>query len=42
MALTEAGEIYTFGNSKDGKLGYEELKSNVLIPKRITGGPTFQ
>ncbi len=41
LALTENGEIYSFGNSKDGKLGYEELKSNVQIPKRIINAPTF-
>jgi X-linked retinitis pigmentosa GTPase regulator len=34
MVLTEKGELYTFGNSKDGKLGYEENK-NVMIPRMV-------
>ena len=41
MALTENGDIYTFGNAKDGKLGYEENNQNVYIPKKITNGPIF-
>jgi hypothetical protein len=41
MALTENGEIYTFGNTKDGKLGYDENNPNVYIPKKITNGPIF-
>ena len=28
LALTENGEIYSFGNTKDGKLGYEEHRSS--------------
>jgi alpha-tubulin suppressor-like RCC1 family protein len=35
MALTHKGELFTFGNSKDGKLGYEEIKKNVYIPKKV-------
>jgi Regulator of chromosome condensation (RCC1) repeat len=41
MALTELGVMYTFGNGKDGKLGYEESK-NVLIPRKIENCPKFQ
>jgi hypothetical protein len=35
LALTEKGDIYSFGNAKDGKLGYESINPNVYIPKKI-------
>ncbi len=41
MALTENGEIYSFGSTKDGKLGFEELKSTVQIPRKIPNCPKF-
>jgi alpha-tubulin suppressor-like RCC1 family protein len=41
LALTEKGEIYSFGNSKDGKLGYEEIRPNVQIPRKIPSAPVF-
>lgn len=41
MALTENGEIYTFGHHKDGKLGFEESKL-VPLPRKISQCPVFQ
>lgn len=42
MALTEKGHIYSFGNGKDGKLGFEDhSRQNMYIPKRITDCPIF-
>jgi E3 ubiquitin-protein ligase HERC2 len=41
LALTEKGTIFSFGNSKDGKLGYEESKGNVFIPRPILSAPNF-
>jgi alpha-tubulin suppressor-like RCC1 family protein len=35
LVLTENGQILSFGNAKDGKLGFEDVKSNVIIPKKI-------
>ena len=37
LVLTDDGRVLSFGNSKDGKLGYEELKTNVMIPKAVEG-----
>lgn len=39
--MTENGEIFSFGNSKDGKLGYEEHKGNVQIPRKMVNCPLF-
>jgi alpha-tubulin suppressor-like RCC1 family protein len=39
MALTNKGDLYTFGNAKDGKLGYEDINPNVYIPRKINGVP---
>lgn len=36
IALTESGFVYSFGNAKDGKLGFEDAKQNIFIPKKIT------
>ena len=41
VALTEEGDIFTFGNAKDGKLGYEEIRANVQIPRKIPNAPIF-
>jgi alpha-tubulin suppressor-like RCC1 family protein len=40
LALTENGSIYSFGNYKDGKLGFDE-NQNVLIPKKLSNGITY-
>jgi hypothetical protein len=37
MALTCKGELYTFGDSKDGKLGYDEINPCVYIPRKLYG-----
>ncbi len=41
LILTEEGEIYSFGNSKDGKLGYEDPELSVMIPRKIKNAPLF-
>jgi len=35
MALTEEGDLFTWGNAKDGKLGYESMLANVILPTKI-------
>ena len=35
LVLTEKGEIYSFGNSKDGKLGLYDPPPNVYIPTKM-------
>ena len=35
LAISREGEIFSFGNGKDGKLGYEAQMS--LYPKKIEG-----
>jgi hypothetical protein len=42
MVLTESGFIYSFGNAKDGKLGFEDAKQNIYLPKKITSNVVFQ
>lgn len=41
MALTEEGQLFTFGSSKDGKLGYDVM-GNQYIPKKIPDLPKMQ
>ena len=41
LILTEEGEIYSFGNSKDGKLGYDDPDTCVMIPRKIKNCPVF-
>jgi alpha-tubulin suppressor-like RCC1 family protein len=46
LILTEMGEIYTFGNNKDGKLGFSESEvlggsTVVPIPRKISNCPLF-
>ena len=45
LVLTEKGKLYTFGNAKDGKLGLgddSQTTSNVMVPRKVQEGPTFQ
>lgn len=42
--LTVDGKLYTMGNSKDGKLGYEVVGGSVIdveLPERIKDYITF-
>jgi len=41
MALTEDGDLYTWGGAKDGKLGYEESRAVVPVPRKILDNNKF-